>query len=85
MPKYIKKPIAIEASQWHKHGDHPAVTYLPAEHAINMHCHQPDYYGWIETLEGGHVVTPGDWVITGVRGENYPCKPDIFASTYDPA
>ena len=43
-----------------------------------MHVH-----GWIDTLEGGHIVCPGDWVITGVRGEHYPCKPGIFASTYD--
>lgn len=39
----------------------------------------------IETLEGHHEVTPGDWIITGVKGEHYPCKPDIFAATYDPA
>lgn len=35
-------------------------------------------------LEGGHTVCPGDWIITGVQGENYPCKPDIFDATYDP-
>lgn len=44
-----------------------------------MHDH-----GWIDTLEGGHIVCPGDVVITGVRGERYPCKPDIFAETYEP-
>lgn len=43
-----------------------------------MHVH-----GWIDTLEGGHVVCPGDWIITGVKGERYPCKPDIFLATYD--
>jgi hypothetical protein len=43
-----------------------------------MHVH-----GWIDTLEGGHIVCPGDWIITGVKGENYPCKPDVFAATYD--
>lgn len=43
-----------------------------------MHAH-----GWIDTLEGGHVVCPGDWIITGVKGEHYPCKPDIFAATYE--
>jgi hypothetical protein len=42
-------------------------------------------HGWIDTLEGGHVVCPGDYIITGVKGERYPCKPDIFALTYDPA
>ncbi len=44
-----------------------------------MHDH-----GWIDTLEGGHIVCPGDWIITGVKGERYPCKPDIFAATYEP-
>lgn len=44
-----------------------------------MHLH-----GWIDTLEGGHVVCPGDWIITGIKGEYYPCKPDIFEATYEP-
>jgi hypothetical protein len=43
-----------------------------------MHKH-----GWIDTLEGGHIVCPGDWIITGVKGEHYPCKPDIFEATYE--
>ena len=43
-----------------------------------MHNH-----GWIDTLEGGHTVCPGDWIITGVQGEHYPCKPDIFKETYE--
>lgn len=45
-----------------------------------MHDH-----GWIDTLEGGHIVCPGDWIITGVKGERYPCKPDVFEATYEPA
>ena len=40
-------------------------------------------HGWIDTLEGGHIVCPDDWIITGVKGERYPCKPDIFAETYE--
>ena len=40
-------------------------------------------HGWIDTLEGGYIVCPGDYVITGVAGEYYPCKPDIFAATYE--
>ena len=47
--------------------------------ARTMHIH-----GWIDTKEGGHIVCPGDWIITGVQGEHYPCKPDIFAATYEP-
>ena len=44
-----------------------------------MHNH-----GWIDTLEGGHIVCPGDWIITGVKGENYPIKDSIFRETYVP-
>lgn len=48
------------------------------------HCGEAmDNHGWIETLEGGHIVCPGDWIIKGVAGEFYPCKPDIFAATYE--
>lgn len=76
--RFRKKPIVIEASQWFKPGDHPSVVLKSA----------PNRYGddgipWIETLEGGHVVTPGDWIITGIQGEHYPCKPDIFEATYE--
>jgi len=40
---------------------------------------------WIGTLEGPHRADPGDWIIRGVKGELYPCKPDIFDATYEPA
>ena len=77
---YRKKPVEIEAVQWFKPGDHPAVVMKsdPLRYADTG-------VPWIETLEGGHVVTPGDWIITGVKGEHYPCKPDIFELTYEPA
>jgi hypothetical protein len=52
---------------------------LCAQCAACMHEH-----GWIDTLEGGHIVCPGDYIITGVKGERYPCKPDIFDLTYEP-
>jgi hypothetical protein len=44
---------------------------------------QMHYHGWIDTLEGGHIVCPNDWIITGIKGEYYPCKPDIFEATYE--
>lgn len=48
------------------------------------HCGQiMHHHGWIDTLEGGHIVCPGDWVITGIKGEYYPCKPDVFIDTYE--
>lgn len=43
-----------------------------------MHLH-----GWIDTLEGGHIVCPGDFIITGVKGERYPRKCEIFFATYE--
>ena len=46
---------------------------------VTMHVH-----GWIDTKEGGHIVCPGDWIITGVWGERYPCKPNIFEISYAP-
>jgi len=78
MAKFKKKPVVIEATQWFKHGDHPKVTIMPRGS-------ESVAYGWVHTLEGGHIVTPGDWIITGVKGEHYPCKPDIFEATYEPA
>lgn len=61
---------------------HPDVS----DHATCKHCGNTMHvHGWIDTLEGGHTVCPGDWVITGVAGERYPCKPAIFEATYEPA
>jgi len=71
--KFRKKPVVIEATQWFKMGDHPKVHEHESAHGL----------GEIDTLEGGMTVTPGDWIITGVRGEHYPCKPDIFDMTYE--
>ena len=75
--RFVKKPVEIEATQWFKDGDHPAVTKHKSQDHRLQDC------GWIQTLEGGHIVTPGDWIITGVKGEHYPCKPDIFEMTYE--
>ena len=69
--KFRKKPVVIEATQWFKDGDHSAVRSSHRD------------YGVIDTLEGVHTVTRGDWIITGVKGEYYPCKPDIFEMTYE--
>jgi hypothetical protein len=62
------------------HPDVPGDSKCPNDCGYQMH-----YHGWIDTLEGGHVVCPGDWIITGVKGEFYPCKPDIFEATYEEA
>ncbi len=73
--KFRKKPVVIEAMQWFKMGDHPQV--IEATLSGMPIC-------LIETLEGDHIVSPGDWIITGIKGEHYPCKPDIFEATYEP-
>jgi hypothetical protein len=82
--KFRKKPVVIEATQWFKHGDHPMVKKRMIGDGINDKWIESNM-GWIDTLEGGHVVTPGDWIITGVKGEVYPCKDEIFKMTYEPA
>ena len=78
--KFRKKPVVIEAVQWFKMGDHPFVLFKPLDSITGF---VKGYHGWIQTLEGGHIVTPGDWIIEGVVGETYPCKPDIFEMTYE--
>ncbi|OGT59754.1 MAG: hypothetical protein A3E01_04635 [Gammaproteobacteria bacterium RIFCSPHIGHO2_12_FULL_63_22] len=83
MAKFRKKPVVIEAVQYEfgmedgfvvdgryydKSGPVPrAMNRIPA----------------IKTLEGRHEISKGDWIITGIQGERYPCKPDIFAATYE--
>lgn len=92
--KYRKKPVIVEAVQWFKDGDHPAVlsadlhrrpSIPSADHMEGGTCTaRYKDHGDIKTLEGWHLVCPGDWIITGVKGEHYPCKPDIFKLTYEP-
>lgn len=84
--KFRKKPVIIEATQWWKMGDHPAVkSYQDLTEGKCESCGQEfRAHGLCLTLEGDLIVCPGDWVITGVKGETYPCKPDIFALTYEP-
>lgn len=49
-----------------------------------MYCNDIMHnHGWVDTLEGGHIVCPKDWIIIGIAGERYPCKPDIFEATYE--
>lgn len=88
MMKYRKKPVVIEAFQYdgdmvNCHG----IPYVPdwAFAALGDGTMYYDGQGelCIKTLEGDHYVSPGDYVIRGVKGELYPCKPDIFKMTYE--
>lgn len=73
MSKFRKKPIVVEAEQW-----------FPGKKVKGVVARPRGTYGYIQMLEGGHMVMPGDWIITGIAGERYPCKPAIFKATYEP-
>lgn len=77
MGKYRKKPIVIEAEQFF-HDKLPWPDGVLFNSVIGPNVFK------IETPEGEHFVTPGDWIITGIKGEKYPCKSDIFEATYEP-
>jgi len=90
MPKYRKKPVVIDAVQFNGNG--PSCEEV-TQFLGGSQQSQPNHIWKPRTYDGGHIVTlegnmefiPGDWIIKGVKGEFYPCKPDIFAATYDPA
>ena len=87
MMKFRKKPVEIEAVRWNSHGDDKGVIVFRGPTGGYVACPECKRsfiaHGWIGTLEGGHRVCPGDWIITGINGERYPCKPDIFKKTYE--
>ena len=90
--KFQKKPVVIEAMQFTYPPPKSLTEWCPALRNIRKDRH-PGAIGEADvvTLEDGsdgrakHVATEGDWIIKGVAGEFYPCKPDIFAATYEPA
>jgi hypothetical protein len=75
--KYRKKPVVIEAVQWN--GENYDEMRAFVGHAADIGLD----YVWITTLEGTMQASKGDYVIKGVQGEFYPCKPDIFEATYE--
>jgi len=78
MPKYRKKPVIIEAFQWM--GD---VTPEWWRKRTDLNIDILTGSVFIPTLEGTHEARPGDFIIQGVKGELYLCKPDIFKMTYE--
>lgn len=83
MPQYRKKPVLVEAVQFHK----DASPYPEGICLCGVIIDGQSMPGapHIHTPEGSNIVSDGDWIITGVKGERYPCKPDIFEITYEPA
>lgn len=84
--KFRKKPVVIDAVQFFadKAETQAHVNYSEpvAENSEPSHLYEKF---WIQTLEGPLIVSDGDWIITGIKGERYPCKPDIFEATYEKA
>ena len=78
--KYRKKPVVIEAEQYWPNGKTPDGVIWTA---VDPHDPSKGNHRVVKTLEGDMKVSEGDWVITGVKGEKYPCKPDIFEATYE--
>lgn len=76
---YRKKPVVIQALQFNG-TNHDAVADFCAPQPIRV---GGNYTLVIPTLEGDHIASEGDFIIRGVKGELYPCKPDIFEATYD--
>lgn len=76
--KFRKKPVVIEAWQWTEAMDQGLEPWPPTP--VKRVNDSPPH---IETLEGKMFVNVGDWIIKGVKGEYYPCKPDIFEATYE--
>lgn len=86
MARFRKKPVVIEAVQFTGQNgkevcDFAGLEGVDVESAGGKHVRP---FLIIPTLEGNHRADVGDWIIKGVAGEFYPCKPDIFAATYEP-
>lgn len=82
--KYRKKPVVVEAIQIKHNNVDKVKQFCPEIKVVDTKLSTSDIYFTIRTLEGIHITTVGDYIIRGVAGEYYPCKPDIFEKTYEP-
>lgn len=84
MPRFRKRPVVISAEQWFPGKEIEGVVMkrpvIGGRGDGRITCPPQPY---VATLEGDMAVSQGDWIITGVAGEKYPCKPDIFEATYE--
>ena len=85
--KYRKKPVVIDAIQWTGKNLEECNEFLGDDYL--RHCAEKGLYGkneiHIKTLEGSHIASLNDFLIRGIKGEHYACKPDIFEATYEVA
>ena len=85
MAKYRKKPVVIEAMQYHSNTQYDELkSFVGVDLFVDMKTSSVKDTGIkIHTLEGDHAICYSDFIIKGVQGEFYPCKPDIFEATYE--
>lgn len=82
--KYRKKPVVIDAIQFDGHNYREIIDFVGTDQMKETYLKITDLQTpVIRTLEGDHYVSNGDFIIRGVHGEHYPCKPDIFEKTYE--
>lgn len=89
--KFRMKPVVITAKHWDGtvHSASEVIDWVLAGDGTARYHHESDAVPGartelaIETLEGTMYASPGDWIVCGVQGEFYPCKPDIFGATYE--
>jgi len=80
--KFRKKPVIIDAVQYTNESAPEVIKFIAnTKHTFTYNEKGAAIY--LDTLEGGHTASQGDWIIKGVKGEFYPCKPDIFGQTYE--
>ncbi len=99
MSRYRKKPVEIEAIKFDDPDSYMAICAWARSHGVKSDRDDgpastpslEELFRFetpimlVRTLEGTMAANPGDWIIRGVKGEFYPCKPDIFEATYEPA
>lgn len=82
MPKYRKKPVTIEAMQWTVDNKDELIKFTNGDF-YQKEVDKGTSFATVNTLEGEHIATENDFIIKGIKGEHYPCKPDIFEITYE--
>lgn len=87
MAKYRKKPVVVDVIQWRANEMllKDVIDFFGGMNALGAKSisKHPGGKLIVETLEGSMTASDGDWIIKGVKGEIYPCKPDIFEQTYE--
>jgi hypothetical protein len=88
MAQYRKKPVVIEAIQWNGNNFDDIKDFANSKVRYHSYYDHNEYFEskttlTIKTLEGDMMASKGDFIIKGVKGEFYPCKPDIFEATYE--